>query len=61
MTARPPAAWPAPALAIAASGAPLRVILPTEAEQAAHLERIAGIVKKSGKSLWTGELPAPAA
>ncbi len=49
------------AMAIAASGAPLRVILPTEAEQAAHLERIAGIVKKSGKSLWTGELPTPAA
>lgn len=42
-------------------GAPLRVILPTEAEQAAHLERIAGIVKKSGKTLWAGELPPPPA
>ena len=47
------------ARAIAAGGAPLRVIVPTEAEQAAHLERIAAIVKKSGKTLWTGELPVP--
>lgn len=40
-----------------ASGTPLRVILPNDDEQVAHRERLAGIIKKSGRTLWPGELP----
>ncbi|WP_293373176.1 DNA polymerase III subunit epsilon [Nevskia sp.] len=40
-----------------ASGTPLRVIPPNDDEQVAHRERLAGIVKKSGRTLWPGELP----
>jgi len=48
------------ALAISAQGMPLRVILPTAGELAEHQQRVAAIIKKSGKSLWPGELPADA-
>jgi DNA polymerase III subunit epsilon len=37
------------------SSAPLRVVRASEEELAAHRERLAGIVKKSGKSFWEGE------
>lgn len=34
---------------------PLTVLMPDEAELAAHQSRLAAIVKKSGKTLWPGE------
>lgn len=40
-------------------GAPLKVIRASDSELAAHLERLAGIDKKSGgKLIWKDELPA---
>lgn len=48
------------ALLSTGSGGPLRVIQPTAEELADHQQRIAGIIKKSGKSLWPGELPVEA-
>jgi DNA polymerase-3 subunit epsilon len=39
-----------------AAALPLRVIRADEAEVAAHRERLKGIAKKSGKTLWTSDL-----
>ncbi len=40
-----------------AAGRPARVLAASEDELAVHRERVRSLVKKSGKSLWPGELP----
>jgi DNA polymerase-3 subunit epsilon len=41
---------------LGANQAPLSVVRASEQEMAAHRERLAGIAKKSGKLVWSGEL-----
>lgn len=44
------------ALQLLAADKPVTVVQASETEQALHLERMNGLVKKSGKTLWPGEL-----
>jgi DNA polymerase III subunit epsilon len=56
-----------PGAAVVAVGAeageetgPLVVVMPGAAEIAAHAQRLAAIARKSGRTLWPQDLPAPA-